>query len=121
MLGEAALVAALVGLSLVAGAVVAARVKLSTAAGSGLTAFGGGLLLAAVALELVPEADARAGAAITAVGLLVGTGVYVFADWRLHHESAASKRRHAVHAAATGRMMMPEGSQEGRSDRKSVV
>ena len=115
MVGEAAALAALVGLSLVAGAVAAARLHLTSAVGSGLTAFGGGLLMAAVAFELVPDADVAAGTAVTAIGLLAGTALYVAADWWLHRDPDTSEMRQAMHAAKTGRMMMPEGSQEGRS------
>jgi zinc transporter, ZIP family len=69
-----------VGLSLLAGAVAAARLRLPVRVAATLTAFGGGVLLAAVALELVPDADAEAGPALTALGLAAGTLVYVGAD-----------------------------------------
>lgn len=115
-LGEAAFWGALVGLSLVAGALVAALVRLSAVAASSLTAFGGGLLLSAVALELVPEADADAGTAITAAGLVAGTVAYVLADRWLHSDPHMSEMRTAVHAAASGRMMMsPDRMQAGRA------
>lgn len=92
-----------VALSLVAGAVVAARVRLPEDTAATLTAFGGGVLLAAVALELVPDADAGAGTALTAAGLVAGTLVYVAADaWLSRRESGAEMRR-AMHAAAAGR------------------
>jgi ZIP family zinc transporter len=115
-LPEGALWGALVGLSLLAGALLAARLRLGQAAASALTAFGGGLLLSAVALELVPEADDEAGVAITALGLVGGTAVYVLADRRLHRDPEMSEMRSAVHAAKTGRMMMGPGRmREGRS------
>ena len=66
--------------SLVAGGVVASAVGLPARAAAMITAFGGGVLLAAIALELVPEADERAGVALTAAGLLAGTVIYVAAD-----------------------------------------
>ncbi len=47
-----------VALSLLAGALAAARLRLPERVAAMLTAFGGGVLLAAVALELVPDADA---------------------------------------------------------------
>lgn len=78
-----------------------------------LTAFGGGILLAAIALELVPEADREAGAALTAVGLLAGTLVYVGADWWLGRDEAMKAMRRSGHAAAAGKPMdMPSGSSE---------
>ena len=50
---------------LVVGAVVAAALSLPQRWAATLTAFGGGILLAAVALELVPDADAGAGKGLT--------------------------------------------------------
>jgi ZIP family zinc transporter len=79
-LGESALVGLAVGGSLILGAGGAAALRLAERAAAAITAFGGGILLAAVALELVPEADDRAGGWLTAVGLAVGTVVYVGAD-----------------------------------------
>jgi zinc transporter ZupT len=58
-----------IGGSLVLGAVSAAILRLPGRVAATLTAFGGGVLLAAIALELVPEADREAGAALTAAGL----------------------------------------------------
>jgi ZIP family zinc transporter len=109
-----------VGLSLVAGALWAARVRLPERAAATLTAFGGGVLLAAVALELVPDADAEAGLALTAIGLGAGTVVYVAADaWLSRRESHRGMRR-ALHAAAAGRTdeaeeMMRDESARGLS------
>jgi hypothetical protein len=58
---------------LVAGALVAVALRLPERIAAVVTSFGGGLLVAAIAFELVPEADERAGAAVTALGLLAGT------------------------------------------------
>jgi ZIP family zinc transporter len=89
-----------VALSLVVGAFAAANLRLSAA----ITAFGGGLLLAAVAIELVPDADAEAGPALTAAGLAAGTLLYVGADaWLSRNESRQMRR--AMQAAASGRPM----------------
>jgi ZIP family zinc transporter len=94
-----------VGGSLLAGALVAARLRLPPRVSATLTAFGGGVLMAAIALELVPEADAEAGAALTATGLLVGTAVYVAIDAWLNRREAMAMTRRAMHAAAAGREM----------------
>jgi zinc transporter, ZIP family len=94
----------IVGLSLLAGAAVAAWVRLPERVAATLTAFGGGVLLAAVALELVPEADAEAGTALTAIGLVAGTLVYVGADAWLSREESRREVRRAVHAAGAGQM-----------------
>jgi zinc transporter, ZIP family len=92
-----------VGASLVAGALVAARIRLPERVAATLTAFGGGVMLAAVALELVPDADAEAGLGMTALGLIAGSLVYVGADaWLARRESHQGLRR-AIHASAAGR------------------
>jgi zinc transporter, ZIP family len=94
-----------VGGSLVAGALAAAVLQLPARAAATLTSFGGGVLLAAVALELVPEADAGAGAALTAAGLLAGTLVYVVADRWLTRDEDMMMMRRSTQAAASGRDM----------------
>ena len=92
-----------VGASLVAGAVAAALLRLPERVTAIVTAFGGGILLAAVALELVPEADEGAGLALTAAGLLAGTLVYVGADAWLTRDEGMENMRRSGHAAAAGR------------------
>jgi ZIP family zinc transporter len=102
-----------VGSSLLAGALAAAALRLPSRVAATLTAFGGGILLAAVALELVPEADAEAGLGLTAAGLLAGTLVYVGADAWLNRQAGMGDMRRAGHAAAAGRSMdMPAHSAE---------
>jgi zinc transporter, ZIP family len=97
-----------VGGSLVAGALAAAVFQLPARVAATLTAFGGGVLFAAVALELVPEADAGAGAGLTAAGLLAGTLVYVVADrWLTRDEDMMMMRRSSQGAAAGRDMRMP--------------
>jgi zinc transporter, ZIP family len=97
-----------VAASLLAGALLAARVRLPERVAATLTAFGGGVLLAAVALELVPDADAEAGTALTMIGLLAGTLVYVGADaWLSARESHRGMRR-AMQGAAAGRTTKAE-------------
>ena len=94
-----------IGASLVAGAVAAALLRLPAKAAAALTAFGGGMLLAAVALELVPEADHEAGPALTAIGLVAGTLLYVAADLALSRDHDRREMRRSGHAAAAGRQM----------------
>jgi ZIP family zinc transporter len=103
----------LVAGSLFAGAVAAVLVRLAASVAATLTAFGGGILFAAIALELVPEADEGAGGALTACGLLAGTLVYVGADAWLNREPGMRAMRRSGHAAAAGRpMAMPDGRAE---------
>jgi ZIP family zinc transporter len=94
-----------VGGSLFMGALAAAALRLPARVAAGLTAFGGGVLLSAVALELVPEADEQAGAGLTAVGLLAGTAVFVALDGWLTRDPEMEMMRRSGHAAAAGRAM----------------
>jgi ZIP family zinc transporter len=98
-----------VAASLVAGAVVAAGVSLPSRLAATVTAFGGGTLLAAVALQLVPAADSGAGPGLTAAGLAAGTLAYVGADAWLTRDKGKEVRRRMGHAMVAGREMpMPE-------------
>jgi ZIP family zinc transporter len=97
--------AILVGASLVAGALVAVVLRLPERIAAVVTSFGGGLLVAAIAFELVPEADERAGAVVTALGLLAGTLVYVGADAWLTRDEAMAEIRRSGQAAAAGQPM----------------
>jgi zinc transporter, ZIP family len=94
-----------VGASLLAGAVAAALLRPRASLAATLTAFGGGILFAAIALELVPDADAEAGVALTATGLLAGTLVYVGADAWLSRDPGMRAMRRSGHAAAAGAPM----------------
>jgi len=107
---------AAVGASLVAGAVAAAFLRLPPRVAATLTAFGGGILFAAVAFELVPEADRRAGVALTAVGLMAGTLVYVAADWWLSRDAGQDRMRRSGHAAAAGRPMDMHSAEATRGE-----
>ena len=96
-----------------AGALGAVLLSLPPRVAASATAFGGGILFAAVALELVPEADAGAGAALTAAGLAAGALVYVGADALLSRDPDRMQMRRMGHAASAGREMeMPRGHGE---------
>jgi len=99
--------------TLVAGSVTAAVLRLPARVAAAVSSIGGGVLLAAVALELVPDADERAGPWLTAVGLLAGTLIYVGADTWLSRNEEVKAMRRLGHAAAAGRPMeMPPGTGE---------
>jgi ZIP family zinc transporter len=102
-------VAALVTGSLVLGAVAAATLRLPARVAAGLTAFGGGILLAAVALELLPAAHVSAGPALTAAGLVAGAAVFLVADHLLSRDSEMAMTRRSGHAAAAGAPMPMSG------------
>lgn len=95
----------LIGASLVTGALVASATRLPERLAATITAFGGGVLLAAVALELVPEADSRAGTWRTGIGLFAGMLIYVAADAWLTRDDVVKAARRSGHAAASGRPM----------------
>ena len=111
-----------IGGSLLAGAAAAAFFRLPDRVAATLTAFGGGILFSAVALELVPEADREAGTALTALGLLAGTLVYVGADWWLGRDEDMMAMRRSGHAAAAGQPMEmpPSHSQAARGESIAV-
>lgn len=95
--------------SLLVGALVATRTALSPRLAAAITAFGGGVLLSAIALELVPDADQAAGPWLTAAGMLGGTLAYVAADRRLNRDQGTAAMRRSGHAAAAGRPMAAAG------------
>ncbi len=104
--------------SLLVGALVAAGLRLPSRMAATLTAFGGGVLLAAVALELVPEADELAGRWTTAFGLLAGTLLYIGSDAWLTRNEERRAMRHAAHAAMAGQpmAMSPARSEAARGE-----
>jgi ZIP family zinc transporter len=104
-LGESLAWGLVIGASLLAGALVAAGVRLPGRFAAAITAFGGGILFAAIALELVPDADREAGLGLTAIGLLAGTLTYVGADAWLARDEGMEMMRRSGHAAAAGRSM----------------
>ena len=105
-----------VGASLVAGAVAAAFLRLPARFAATLTAFGGGVLFAAIAFELVPEADREAGVALTAIGLVAGTLVYVAADAWLSRDEEMDQMRRSGHAAAAGQPMTMHSAEAARGE-----
>jgi zinc transporter, ZIP family len=106
-----------VGVSLLAGAVLAVALRLPERVAAVVTSFGGGILVAAVALELVPDADAEAGAAITAIGLLAGMVVFVAADAWLTRDPGMEAMRRSGHAAAAGQpMVMHDHAEAARGE-----
>ena len=105
-----------VGASLVAGAVAAAMFTLPARVAALLTAFGGGVLLAAIAFELMPEADREAGVGLTIAGVLAGMVVYVAADAWLSRDEGMDRVRRSGHAAAAGRPMTMHSAEAARGE-----
>jgi zinc transporter, ZIP family len=84
---------------------VAVGLRLPPRVAATVTAFAGGVLLAAVAVELVPEADELAGRWLTAAGLAAGMVLYVGADAWLTRDERMREARRSVHAAMVGQPM----------------
>lgn len=121
-LGPSAAWGLLIGVSLLVGALVAATTKLPAAVAATITAFGGGVLLAAVALELIPEADAQVGESGTALGLVAGMLIYVGADAWLTRNEVTKAARRSGHAAAAGRSVVlhPNHAESARGESIAV-
>jgi len=105
---------AAIGGSLLLGAAIAAWIDLPSVVGSGVAAFGGGILIAAVGFEIVPDADELAGRAATAAGLVAGALVFIGADWSLSREERSARARRGAQAAGAGRMD-PADLEKGQS------
>lgn len=111
----------MIAASLVIGGLVAAAVSLPERLAATITAFGGGTLLSAIALELVPEADAEAGVALTTLGLLAGTLLYVGADAWLNRNEEMKLARRSMHAEASGREMVMSVNQAEATRGESIA
>ena len=81
------------GAALVLGAAVAWLVHVPAKIVAGIMAFGAGVLISALAFELVDEAVQEGGAAATAVGFLAGAAVYVAANALLDRHGARHRKR----------------------------
>jgi ZIP family zinc transporter len=81
------------GGALVLGAAVAWFVRVPPRIVAGIMAFGAGVLISALAFELVDEAVQQGGAVATAVGFLAGAVVYVAANALLDRHGARHRKR----------------------------
>jgi zinc transporter, ZIP family len=81
------------GAALVLGAAVAWLVHVPAKIVAGIMAFGAGVLISALAFELVDEAVQEGGAVATAVGFLAGAAVYVAANALLDRHGARHRKR----------------------------
>jgi len=60
---------------------------------AGIMAFGAGVLISALAFELMDEAYKRGGFDSTAIGFVGGAAVYTAANWYLAHQGAKHRKR----------------------------
>jgi zinc transporter, ZIP family len=83
----------LAGSALVAGAAVGYLVRIPQRIVATVMAFGAGVLLSAVAFELIAEADARAGLTPTVLGAVAGAVVYTGCNVVLARHGARHRKR----------------------------
>ena len=94
------------GGALVLGALVAWVVRVPQRVAASVMAFGAGVLISALAFDLVDEAERSGGLTATVVGFLAGAVVYVLAN-------VALARRGARHRKRSGAQQPSESDQPG--------
>ncbi|MEO6003827.1 MAG: ZIP family zinc transporter [Opitutus sp.] len=103
---QAGLWGLLAGAALVLGAVIGFKVKVPPRWIAGVMAFGSGVLISALAFELMEEAFERGGATAAGVGLLSGAALFTAVNLLLN-------RRGARHRKRSGRQQAKEPEHEG--------
>lgn len=83
----------LAGAALLLGAAIGYWTQLPQRAIAGIMAFGSGVLISALTLELMEEAYRRGGFASTALGFFAGAAVYSVANWWLARHGARHRKR----------------------------
>ena len=81
------------GGALIIGAAVGYWMRVPQRLIAGIMAFGSGVLISALAFDLMEEAYQRGGFDATAVGFLGGAVVYTAANWFLSHRGAKHRKR----------------------------
>lgn len=81
------------GVALLIGAAAGYFLRLPTRLIAAITAFGSGVLISALAFELMDEAYRSGGFLSTAGGFLGGAAVYTAANWALSHHGAKHRKR----------------------------
>jgi ZIP family zinc transporter len=81
------------GGALVVGAAIAYLAPVPRRIVAGIMAFGGGVLISALAFELMEEAYERGGLTATAAGFLGGATIFTAANWYLSRSGAKHRKR----------------------------
>lgn len=81
------------GAALLVGAAFAYLVRVPARLIAGVMAFGSGVLISALAFDLMDEAYNRGGFDSTAIGFVGGAAVYTAANWFLAHRGAKHRKR----------------------------
>jgi zinc transporter, ZIP family len=90
---QAGLWGLIAGGALVVGAAIAWWVRVPATVIAGIMAFGAGVLISALAFELVDEAVRQGGAVATTIGFIAGAIVYVAANALLDRHGARHRKR----------------------------
>src|SRR5215218_8586735 len=81
------------GAALIIGAAIAYLAPVPRRIIAGVMAFGGGVLISALAFELMDEAYQQGGLQATAVGFLSGAAMFTVANWYLSRNGAQHRKR----------------------------
>lgn len=95
-----------VGFALVVGAALGFAVKIPQRLIAAITAFGSGVLISALSLDLMEEAYKRGGFEASAIGFLGGALVFTAATWILDRHGAKHRKR-------SGNQQKSEGQHPG--------
>jgi zinc transporter, ZIP family len=90
---QAALWGLLAGGALVLGALIAWFMHVPQRLIAGIMAFGAGVLISALAFELMDEAYRKGGFDATAIGFIGGAALYTAANWLLARQGAKHRKR----------------------------
>jgi zinc transporter, ZIP family len=90
---QAGLWGLLAGSALLIGAAIGYYVKIPQRAIAAIMAFGAGVLISALAFELMDEAFKKGGFDSTAIGFLSGAAIYTLANWYLAQRGAKHRKR----------------------------
>jgi zinc transporter, ZIP family len=93
---QAGLWGLLAGAALIVGAAIAWFVRVPGRLIAGVMAFGSGVLISALAFELMDEAYRRGGLDSTGFGFIGGAAVYTLANWVLAKHGAKHRKRSAA-------------------------
>jgi ZIP family zinc transporter len=83
----------LAGSALLLGAAIGYYAKIPQRVIAAIMAFGAGVLISALAFELMDEAYKRGGFDSTAIGFISGAAIYTLANWYLAHQGARHRKR----------------------------
>ncbi len=90
----------LAGSALLIGAAIGYFARVGRRVVAGIMAFGAGVLISALAFDLMDEAYKRGGFASTAVGFVGGAAVYTAANWYISHRGARHRKRSGEHQSS---------------------